>query len=120
MAMKSTSIAPGHELEGLLQALVLAADVLDADLLAAELARVEADALLDGDAHEDERPAGLENADRLVDGLLLAAALEDDVQAERLAALDLGDDVLRRGFPVQSAPASLAAASRRASTFSVT
>ena len=71
----------GHEVEGPAQAAVLAADVLNPELLAPQSADVEGDPLLDGNADDDERSPGLEEADRLVDGLLLAAALEDEVKA---------------------------------------
>ena len=83
---------------GLLQAPVLAADVLDADLLAPDLGAVEGDPRLERDADDDERPAGLEQGDGLVEGGLIAAALEDEVEAGRFAGQDRADDVLAVGI----------------------
>ena len=50
----------GHEVEGPIQAAVLAADVLNPELLAPQSADVEGDPLLDEDADHDERSPGLE------------------------------------------------------------
>ena len=94
----------GHEVEGPIQAVVLAADVLKPELLAPQSADVEGDPLLEGNADHNERSPGLEEADRLVDGLLLAAALENEIEAERLVGQNPGYDVRLEGIPRPACP----------------
>ena len=68
-------------------------DVLDADLLAPHVVHLEAQPVALRDAHDDDLAARLDQLEALVDRLLLADALEDDVQPVRLGPADLGDDI---------------------------
>ena len=89
----------GHEVEGPIQAVVLAADVLNLELLAPQSADVEGDPLLEGDADHDDRSPGLQEEDGLVDCLLLSTAFENEIEAEGLAGQNPGYDVRLEGIP---------------------
>ena len=94
----------GHEAEGPIQALVLAADVLDPEFLTPQSADFKGDPLFEGDPDHDDRSTGLQEADGLIDSFLLSTAFENEVKAQGLAGQDLRHDIRFDGVsgPIRS------------------